>query len=68
MNSAGPAQALRRIRCDACGSEFDCGADAGVCWCMSMRPLPMTDQSDTAAADCLCPACLGARIAEATGA
>ncbi len=62
MTSVGPAQTVRRLRCAACGADFDCAADTGACWCMALRPLPMPEAD---AGDCLCPACLGERIAAA---
>ncbi|MEQ2005969.1 MAG: cysteine-rich CWC family protein, partial [Limisphaerales bacterium] len=50
-------------RCPECGAAFECLAHcaANTCWCMELPRLPMpTDAS----ADCLCPACLRARIAQ----
>jgi len=46
--------ALRRLCCERCGREFDCGL-GGDCWCAA-EPyrLPMPEDG----ADCLCPDCL----------
>jgi hypothetical protein len=59
--STGPA-AARRLACARCGTAFDCSLGGG-CWCAD-EPyrLPMPD---TAAEDCLCPACLRAAAAAA---
>ena len=52
---------LRRLACARCGTSFECGADAGACWCMDEAyRLPMPD---AAVADCMCPACLRAAAA-----
>jgi Cysteine-rich CWC len=55
-----PAEKL----CSSCGKAFGCGADAGECWCMSIRIKPETlaDISEKYA-DCLCPACLARQAA-----
>jgi hypothetical protein len=45
---------LRRLSCERCGREFDCGL-GGDCWCAAepyRLPLP------AGSADCLCPDCL----------
>ena len=44
----------RRLSCERCGREFDCGV-GGACWCEAepyRLPLP------TGGSDCLCPDCL----------
>lgn len=54
---------LQQLACARCGASFECGAAAGACWCMEETyrlPLP-----ETAAADCLCPACLRVAAAKA---
>ena len=55
----GPS-ANRRLACARCGAAFNCSLGGG-CWCAD-EPyrLPMPD---TAAEDCLCPACLRAAAA-----
>ena len=56
---------LRSLVCGRCGTAFNCGSAGadGSCWCMdeSYR-LPMPD---TAAGDCLCPACLQQKASQA---
>ncbi|WP_415417270.1 cysteine-rich CWC family protein [Acetobacter malorum] len=47
------------MRCEECGTEFPCTADA-QCWCMQ-RPHDVPLPAD-AATGCLCPACLEKRI------
>jgi Cysteine-rich CWC len=52
---------LREQRCEACGRDFGCGADAAGCWCERIE----LDRATLArlreiSARCLCPACLGA--------
>lgn len=44
--------------CEACGSEFTCGASdpARPCWCVGYPPVAPRG----AGATCLCPACLAA--------
>ena len=52
---AQPASAARSLVCAQCGVTFGCNL-SGECWCMAepfRLPLP-----ETAAQDCLCPACL----------
>jgi hypothetical protein len=49
--------APRRLACTRCGTAFDCSL-GGDCWCAAepfRLPVP-----DSAADDCLCPACLRA--------
>ena len=61
MASARPeSTATRRLTCARCGAAFDCSLGGG-CWCAD-EPyrLPMPE---TAAEDCLCPACLRAKAA-----
>jgi hypothetical protein len=59
--SPSPATAPRRLICARCGTVFDCGLGS-ECWCAA-EPyrLPMPD---SAAEDCLCPACLRAAAAQ----
>jgi len=49
----------RQRRCEACGSEFTCGASLAGCWCSE---IPLTDEirRDLRArySDCLCRRCL----------
>jgi hypothetical protein len=47
--------------CSACGATFTCGLreTAGPCWCAAQPLLAEIDP----ALDCLCPACLDARLA-----
>jgi hypothetical protein len=47
--------------CTSCGGRFTCGLRESQepCWCASLPPLQRVDPD----ADCLCPACLAARIA-----
>jgi hypothetical protein len=59
-----PLMPLRRLACQRCGGAFECGTGGadGACWCMAESTrLPMPE---TAAADCLCPACLSEALAE----
>ena len=56
---------LQRLACARCGTSFECGANAGACWCMNESyRLPMPDAADTS---CLCPACLRAAAAASAG-
>lgn len=52
--------------CAQCGAPFRCGMEAGdaECWCASLPllPVPAAATGDSAAASCLCPACLQARL------
>ena len=50
-------------RCPECGAAFECLAlsAANPCWCAALPRLPLPT---AAAADCLCPQCLRARIKE----
>jgi hypothetical protein len=52
---------MTRKICEACGSEFSCGADEGPCWCEGVR-LDAATLADLRKryADCLCPQCLSA--------
>ncbi|MGQ0578672.1 MAG: cysteine-rich CWC family protein [Betaproteobacteria bacterium] len=52
--------------CVQCSAEFACGMGGPApCWCSTEFPPAIgVPQND---AGCLCPACLRARIAEATG-
>ena len=52
--------------CPECGAEFQCLAHcaAKTCWCAALPRLPMPTD---AAADCLCPQCLRARVAQQMG-
>jgi hypothetical protein len=53
------AMELRQQRCEACGSTFGCGADAGTCWCDDPRLDPATlARLREAYERCLCPDCL----------
>ena len=57
-------QTIRTVVCPGCGARFNCRPD-GECWCAAepfRLPLP-----DSAAKDCLCPACLRTVAAAATG-
>jgi hypothetical protein len=47
--------------CASCGERFTCGLRESQepCWCASLPPLQRIDPN----ADCLCPACLAARVA-----
>ena len=65
MTTAQAQQKLpsRRLTCARCGTAFDCGSGGkdGGCWCMDeadRAPMPTTADED-----CLCPACLRAKIA-----
>src|SRR4029077_5660720 len=54
---------MRRLTCARCGTSFDCGTGGkdGGCWCMDeaeKAPMPTA-----ASEDCVCPACLRAKIA-----
>jgi hypothetical protein len=53
--------------CAQCGAPFRCGMEAGdaECWCASLPPLLSLPAvpDPAAAANCLCPACLKARLA-----
>jgi hypothetical protein len=45
--------------CESCGREFDCGADAGACWCDALvlgqdRLAILREHFER----CLCPDCL----------
>jgi len=56
--------ATRRLACARCGTGFDCRLGGG-CWCAAEPTrLPMPD---SAAEDCLCPACLRAKAAAQHG-
>ena len=48
------------VRCARCGVPFACGAKDAQrpCWCAAFPPAV----PDPAAAGCLCPACLAARV------
>jgi len=63
MASAAPDSPTpsRSLSCARCGTAFEC-RPGGDCWCAA-EPyrLPMPD---SAAEDCLCPACLRAKAAE----
>ena len=52
--------------CAQCGAEFRCGMEGGdaECWCASLPPLLPVPPAESviAAASCLCPACLQARL------
>jgi len=55
--------ATRALTCAQCGAAFTCSSDA-ACWCAAepyRLPMPEAD----AAGDCLCPACLRAKAAQA---
>ena len=61
---AQPGGTARSLTCAQCGAVFACDLSS-ECWCMAepfRLPLP-----ETAAQDCLCPACLR-RQAAAQGA
>ena len=65
MTPTGQGLPLRRITCARCGTPFECGVNAGACWCMEEAyRLPMPDDR---AADCLCPGCLRAAAAKPAG-
>jgi hypothetical protein len=54
--------------CRQCGAPFRCGMENGdkECWCASLPALsliPAKVDGDSAAASCLCPACLQLRLA-----
>ena len=49
----------RHLVCARCGTHFDCGSEAGSCWCAQedfRLPLPPAGSGE----DCLCPICLRA--------
>ncbi len=57
----------RQKSCPCCGSRFSCGAQAagsgGGCWCSAvpiLNSVPMPEERS--GVDCLCPACLVARV------
>ncbi|MDI1344942.1 MAG: hypothetical protein PSV22_12690 [Pseudolabrys sp.] len=53
--TAAPDNPSRQLACAQCGAVFACNL-AGGCWCAEEPyrvPMP-----ETAAQDCLCPACL----------
>ena len=57
--------------CSRCQSTFDCGmvdATDAPCWCAALPPLPAEALPDDDESRCLCPACLGERIAEVAAA
>jgi Cysteine-rich CWC len=48
---------MRRLACARCGAAFECGVNAGACWCAAedfRLAVPTADSTE----DCLCPACL----------
>lgn len=69
--SAAPAAAAPTNVCPQCGAQFRCGMEGGddECWCSALPPLlpvPATSDPGLAAASCLCPACLKARLQRRT--
>ena len=48
---------MDKLRCDECGTSFNCGAPPGKdhCWCME---LPNLRQSFDLAGKCVCPDCM----------
>ena len=58
------SERLRTSTCEACNSEFECGASLSGCWCSEVR---LTDEArarlKSSYRDCLCPDCL-AKAAE----
>jgi len=58
MSSPSPGlSAMRRLACARCGTAFECGVNAGACWCAAEDfRLPLSLEGS--AEDCLCPACL----------
>jgi Cysteine-rich CWC len=52
---------LRQQTCEACGSDFGCGAEVGGCWCNDATLDPGTLARLRATYErCLCPSCLTA--------
>lgn len=48
-----------KIKCESCGKQFSCGANAGKCWCFDVETQPETLtnlQEDFK--NCLCQDCL----------
>jgi hypothetical protein len=48
-----------KLKCEACGKKFGCGAQTGKCWCFEIE----TDEETLAELkenfqNCLCPDCL----------
>ena len=54
---------VRKRSCPQCGTVFTCEVAAGQsqCWCFTLPRIISLDESDDKG--CLCPACLGAKIA-----
>ncbi|ADE38904.1 cysteine-rich CWC family protein [Candidatus Puniceispirillum marinum] len=48
---------MDKLKCDECGTSFNCGAPPGKdhCWCME---LPNLRQSFDLAGKCVCPDCM----------
>ena len=52
---------MQSIECSACGRAFECGADAGACWCAQIDlGAPARERLAATYDDCLCPECLAA--------
>jgi hypothetical protein len=51
-----PGTAARARECPRCGARFECGANAGSCWCASLPPLARLPAAPPG--DCLCETCL----------
>lgn len=57
--------------CERCGTSMRCGMNAGdeACWCAALphiEPGQLRRPDGTAWSACLCPACLGTLIGEAS--
>lgn len=58
----------RCLRCERCGTDFSCGCDDGICWCIREEfRLPLPGTVEGGPRDCLCPACLRAYASEVLG-
>ncbi len=59
LNAVVTGKLERRLRCEACGNEFMCGASLRGCWCSEVK---LSDEQRARLrslySDCLCRDCL----------
>lgn len=49
----------RVVKCGSCGQNFECGSQAGFCWCSDLKKV---EKLPSEYFDCLCDKCLKAWI------